>query len=788
MSEEYAVRVRVGAGLDERSFDATFSDAKTRAQKAAQEIAKATRTSERQTNRDRVDSARSAEKEIASAERAMIAQQRAAMRQFNSEWKRDRIEASRAERAERQQAHREELARIRAENKERRKAEQQEQAAIRASNRERDRFARRTSYRATRFLFPTPEGALGYGRRVGHDLMRGVGMDWSLSAGLQRNTANQEAAIRLSNQGYIPGQGRFENRIQAGSLRATAQGIAGQFGIAEGDILGAMSKFTDVTGDLKTAQDIIAQIALLSSATGTNIEDAASAAADMSMQLGDIPNKSEHVARLLSVAAMGGKQGAVEMKELAKTVPLIASQAAALGGDREANIGKLLAVTQTARQFGGAGNAFKAATATAGMVGALQTPARVAAFREHFKMFTGGRKDIYDSKGNLRDIQEIIKDSVIAAGSNKDRQVEFNKMWGNIRAGKAVGGFMSLAQQAGGGEAGSRAIDAQFKKFTAGLDKVEQEQLARSATDADARRAQQFQIELDKVAQNLQAELMPVLVELEPKIKQLVEGFSELVSFTANHLPSAIMLAFTGAIARAGLESVGRAMLERAIVNPMMPVTGKFGDLAMAAGTLAAAFGATTALLNLWDSHQASKGMKEAKDIGELDESYQAKLNSINRNSNLTPEQKAAQRAQAARVAEERLRWIEKNNGIPDWLPDWAQDQNHVKNRGLIQGMHEEYRAAGAAPGETETHGGKKAAIIGTVVGAAVAGPAGAAIGGSAGLTAEKIAEAIINAFSHVPNLPVKVTNAADIRSPSAPNGPQVDPNGRTPTPGNRAP
>lgn len=776
MADEYVVRVRVGAGLDTRSFDATFADATKRAQKAAQEVAKATRTSERQTSRDRVDSARSAEKEVAAAQRAMLAQQRSEMRQFASEQKRIQKEVARAERTERQEVHREALMLFRAEQRARRDMERQNLSAARAAQRERERFASRTSYRTTRFLFPAPEGILGYGRRVGMDIARGVGMDWSLGAGLQRNTSNQEAAIRLSNQGYIPGQGRFEDRIKAGSLRSTAQGIAGQFGIAEGDILGAMSRFTDVTGDLKTAQETIGEIALLSAATGTSIEDAAAAAADMSMQLGNIPDKSKRVAELLGVAAMGGKQGAVEMKDLARYVPKLAAAAPSFSGDVGANITKMLAAAQTARQFGGAASAAQAATSVASMVNTLKTPARVKEFEAH------GVK-VYNKSGGIRDIQDIIKESIIGS---KGSMTEFKKMWANVQGARAVEGFMNIYRQAGGGKSGLSAIDEQFKKFTAGIDKGAQGQLARSATDADARKAQQFQIAMDRTAQKLQADLMPTLIQLQPTIVRATEAFAGLVSFVTNHLPTSIAAAFALAAGRAFAESWMRRTIDRALAG--RPTVGGVNGMAggiLPGGARAAGGGATPVSIVNTAMIGAAVG---AAIVGGITELASMRL----ANANKTLESTKGDEGLFGKSAKERAdqlqaeldKQMEDNfggEGDSGWTKSWKTIWAGLKDTAGVSDSEDMdvkrqriHTLRGREAWSDQSQSGLyfNKSFQGDVERrqqAASAEDIGSQV-------AEQLGSKILKV--HVNNLPTAQSGS----------GPQVDPNGRAPAPGNRAP
>jgi hypothetical protein len=446
-----------------------------------------------------------------------------------------------------------------------------------ASRRAVDRFATRTSHRTTRFMFPQPEGALGMAKRVAWDITRGAGVDFSLGTGMRTARENQSAAVALSNQGWSPDQGGFANRIKPEELRAEAQKQANRLAVSESDVLGAMTRFADVTGDLETAKAVIGDIGLLARATGANLDAAASAAADMSAQLEGTPaQKTKIMQTLLGVAAMQGKRGAVEVKDLARYVPRIAAQAGAFGADADQSIVKLLAITQIARRYGGAGNAAQASTATSAMVNTLQTPSRVGAFRDAFKKagFTGERADVFDKSGRLRDIQSLIKDSIVAAEADKDPQLAFKKMWGNVLGAKGPTGFKSIYSKAGGGQAGLAAIDAEFQKFTAGLSKPAQEQMLGSILDTTEAKAQRFQSQLDRVTESMANRLLPTMERMAPIAERVTVAFGDVVSWAAENPFKAVALALAGSLARAGLESVLRAGIDRIMTNVANSATG----------------------------------------------------------------------------------------------------------------------------------------------------------------------------------------------------------------------
>lgn len=446
-----------------------------------------------------------------------------------------------------------------------------------ASRRAVDRFATRTSHRTTRFMFPQPEGALGMAKRVGWDIARGAGIDFSLGTGMRTARENQSAAVALSNQGWSPDQGGFANRIKPEELRAEAQKQANRLAVSESDVLGAMTRFADVTGDLETAKAVIGDIGLLARATGANLDAAASAAADMSAQLEGTPaQKTKIMQTLLGVAAMQGKRGAVEVKDLARYVPRIAAQAGAFGADADQSIVKLLAITQIARRYGGAGNAAQASTATSAMVNTLQTPSRVGAFRDAFKKagFTGERADVFDKSGRLRDIQSLIKDSIVAAEADKDPQLAFKKMWGNVLGAKGPTGFKNIYSKAGGGPAGLAAIDAEFQKFTAGLSKPAQEQMLGSILDTTEAKAQRFQSQLDRVTESMANRLLPTLEKMAPTALRIVDVFGTLVAWAAENPWAAVSTALAASLVRAGLESVLRTGIDRIMTSVANSATG----------------------------------------------------------------------------------------------------------------------------------------------------------------------------------------------------------------------
>lgn len=586
--------VRIGAVLDPRSFDVVIGEIERRAKQAEQAVSRMRGASGRGGGGTGYGSNGSQQygPSRRDIERAIAAQERL---RANSE-KKQTSEHDKSERQRTAQTIRELKARVQAEaslqrqrsaalSSQYRREEsanaahlaamsRAETMAYRRREREVDRFATRTSHRATRFFFPPPEGALGVVKRVGLDLARGAGVDISLSGGLSRARERQEAATMLSGQGWLPQKQKFEERISPEELRKTAKAQAFRLGLGgEEEVMSAMTRFTDVTGDLATAKAVIGDIGLLARVTGTNLTDAASAAADMSAQLPndmDLKTRQQTMKTLLNTAAMQGKLGAIEIKDLAKYAPKIVAQAGAFAAAPEKTMAQLLATAQLARQYGGANNAATAATAVSSMVNTLKTPSRVLQIRKQFKEagMTGEHADVYDPKtGLLRSMPEIIKDTIIAASVNKDPVIAFKKMWGNVLGAKGPEAALNVARKAGGGEAGRKAIDAEFEKFTAAVDPADQQKLLDDIVKGQTTSANRFQQKLDEITEGMGTKLYPALEQLAPKILQLAGMFSDAVTWAMGNPFEAVVLAMTAAVARAGIESGIRLILDRAATS-----------------------------------------------------------------------------------------------------------------------------------------------------------------------------------------------------------------------------
>lgn len=449
------------------------------------------------------------------------------------------------------------------------KREKIEERAAKKIERDRDRFATRTSHRAVRFLFPNPIGAFGMASRIGGDIMRGAGVDFSVAGSVGRAVGLQSLATQLSNQGYMPGEkGANGTRVASSVLENEARATAKAQAMDPEAMLRAQTKFVDLTGNLGDARAAMPKIAALSGATGTDPEKMAEAWANVSRHIGEVPNKAEKVYGLMKLIAGQGRVGSIEIKDEAKDLGKIAAMADKYTGDRASTIGKLTTLAQLGKAEGGAASSAQAATSIVSFTNTFQSGARVKAMlaaglkeEDIFHMQGTGKNRI---RGQIQDPFEIIKKTLQVTGGDISK---FGNIFKSVMSQRATNSLVAAYNSGGGRNMG--AVDeklAQFGKEATLTDKqVDDNNAERLKTDAA--KAQEFQNAMDEVISQTKNELTPALIQLKEPALQAAHYLAEMVGWAAKNPLEAVGVAITGAIARAGIESAFRAGIEKAIAN-----------------------------------------------------------------------------------------------------------------------------------------------------------------------------------------------------------------------------
>lgn len=569
--------VRIGAAQD-RSIDSVFTDIEKRSKRAFEttrrESGKATSDQQKQNSQLMLSAKQVASmqlkierdmyREKSRLNRAIAVEQlrteRAtalAQARLNRERTRDRLATiSQEEKAEResqarmvkaQQAVQREMNRVQRQAARERYREEYKQA------REIDRFATRTSHRATRFFFPRPEGALGYSKRVAGDLMRGAGIDMSLSGGVARARERETAGMGLAQQERIA-----TGKSQGGAFWA---GKSLEVGAAlktdPEQVTEMMRAFTGKTGDFEAAAKHAQDLAAMTLASGANMGEMGSAAGFVYNQLKGMPDAAERTLDVMRGIVGQTAVGAVEMEEYASQMGRIAANAKMFQGDVSKNILELSALTQLSIAEGGATSGADAARSIAAFANTTSKGQRINAFKKH-------GVNLFNEEGTQkRPILDIIKDSLIASKGNIPAMTQ---MWADTLGQKPIRGLTNAFNEAGGGEKGWQAALEKIKPFmSAQLTKETEKANLEDYNKTTAARAAEFQNKLDVITTSMANRLLPALEQLAPKALELANTFSDAVAWAAGNPWQAVMVLLGASVARAATESFGRLILERGI-------------------------------------------------------------------------------------------------------------------------------------------------------------------------------------------------------------------------------
>lgn len=356
----------------------------------------------------------------------------------------------------------------------------------------------------------------------------GVETDWTALGA--RNVNEERLAQQLSNSGYMPGQSGPNGQIVGRqTLLGESRQTAINTGMARGDILEGMQAFVGKTGDLNLARQSMEDLAKLSRATGTSFADMANASAEVANVLGDVPDKGKVVEGIMRQVAGQGKLGAVEVRDMATQMAKIATQASKFQGGAAENISILGTIAQEAKGRGGATNAAQATTAVARFADQLTQKTVLN------KMSAHGLNVFADSgHTQLKQAPDVIK--AILRYTHGDLGKLSDIMPSSI-ARKAIGGFAQVYNQAGGGDKGLAAVDAEFKRFAA--QQLTTEEVNRSfaaSMETSEAKAKQFNEQMSGVVEKTQGELLPALTALAPAVLAAAGAFGTFTSDTANAL------------------------------------------------------------------------------------------------------------------------------------------------------------------------------------------------------------------------------------------------------------
>lgn len=442
-------------------------------------------------------------------------------------------------------------------------------------------------------------GVVSKGIGVAGQIAGGAGVNLDIGSYFGKAVASQTAATQLSNSAYQEGAaGAAGVRQDPKKLLAEIRDVADKTAMSVESAQAGMAAFVGKTGELDTGREVFGELARLAKASGTDLNDMVSAAGDVSLSLGEIPNKGERIVSVMRAIAGQGKLGAVEIKDLASKMAKLSAAAPQYKGDVGENLAKLGALAQLARQKGGASTAGEAVNSVARMTDTLKTPARLKQF-----LGQGGMKkeDIFDEKtGLLNDPFEILKKSIKSKGNDP---VGFAKMWASVIGKKPAEALVNTYRQAGGGDKGMGAVDAELSKFmksSMGKGEIDESFAARMA-DTDSK-VQLFNNRMERIASDTLPKLVPAFERLAPLAEQAANGFANLAVSIADNPMKAVAAALAASVAKAGVEKALEVGIGAAL--------GRASGLTVASATI----GITAATIALGIASDAkNKGMENVE-------------------------------------------------------------------------------------------------------------------------------------------------------------------------------
>ena len=510
-----SLNLRVGASVD-RNLQVAFRPLVEGAKRAAAAIEAENKKAARAIERDTKVATTNEAKAYAAAARDIEKWQKEAAKTA-AKAKRDELrDFERAEREKTAIAKRESKERARSEAKQARENE----SAMRTVRRE----VRGVGGRLGGAMVGVARAGVGAAMGITSTLARSAGVDLDAGTILKKNLDLEAQALKLSNQAYQVGDKMNGQRVEARTLMNEALATAAATGTDGNDALTGLTKFVDTTGDLSTARAAFKDLSVLSKATGTNLEDMLQAAGQVSVALGEMPNKGEAINKVMRSFAGQGKLGAVEIKDLAVQMAKITASAGGFGGDRANTMATLGALAQESRASGGSTSAAGAATSVASFVSMLTTKRRA----EEFERATGAKT--FDVKtGMLRDPQKIIQEALAKVGMDP---IKMKTIFANQQGARAMMGFANIYKQAGGGAAGAAAVDAEFARLkNAAISEAEIMESFNRAMKGSQSQAEVFNAQIRMSAMQMQDALMPALLSMAPAVVGVTKGLASFTTF-----------------------------------------------------------------------------------------------------------------------------------------------------------------------------------------------------------------------------------------------------------------
>ncbi len=409
-------------------------------------------------------------------------------------------------------------------------------------------------------------------RAVVGGIAGGAGIDASIQHGVKQRMDQGRMAADLSNAGYLRGaEGPNGKRVASADIMARAQEVGAATASDPTKVIEAMATMTSVSGDLASSMGIVGDLAKLSRASGSDLNDMAAAAGNVAAQLGDVTDAAQRakiVESVMRTVAGQGQLGAVEVKDMASQMAKLAARAAEFaGGDVETTMASLGALAQEARAKGGAADASQAATSVGSFINQFSKGAR----RKEMAKAMGGMDKVENAKGQLLDPEEIIVNMLNATGGDKDKMA---KLIADSQAQKVTRGFQSIYNNTAGGKTEKEAaVRTEIQRLkTAGLSGGAVDENFKTSMDTAAAKAELFQQRLDKMTADMAEKIMPALIKLAPAAEKAGNSISEMAVWASKNPFEGVGIVIGASVAKevasAGIAEAMKAAIASGGIGP----------------------------------------------------------------------------------------------------------------------------------------------------------------------------------------------------------------------------
>lgn len=468
-----------------------------------------------------------------------------------------------------------------------------------------------------------------------------LGGGLSLQSAFSSELKLSKSATALEIASDVPG--RPEQKVSAAEATRNARQLGLEYATPAADVLEAQHAIVAKTGMGRRSQELVGDVMKIATAEGADPKELATALASAMAQNPKLTN--EEAKNLLKMMVDQGKVGAIEIKDMAKILPILTKTATLYTGKQSDNQARLVTMVQSAITTTG---------------GPEQAAVAVSRFGDWMSSKKGSKAlqqrgfNVFDQNGQLKPIDELMA-GVLTHGGNTAQGLGQMGMEGKAKSlVEAFQGVYNSAIKAGKTheQAANEALKAYHEELAM---RITDEKVKEHLTAVQGTMAFKVEQNMEKLNQAIGKDLAPVLTRLITQIgahaddiAAVMQKIGEFISWAAEHPWKAIAIAGAAAFAKAVAVEVAASGL-KTLLAKLIPGGGGGGGVPGGAGAgvvgPAIGTGIATAAVIANAAIKTEKGKEEAMDLA-------AKVRAWDRdptNPNAMSPQEAQKRVQAAK-------------------------------------------------------------------------------------------------------------------------------------------